>query len=238
MSQAQQQDINFWPAYVDALINVVLNLLFLAGVFTIGLVVLNIEALNAEKQAAALKVKELLAGASPHQRPQKALALLKTMPPAHPPMPTEEAEASASPSIEIRISRPNVTNKTTPDANVLLEPSPELVKATALAQNTTGGRVLVRVVFGLGQYTPPEGWSHSLSTALSPAQRYALLAITDPNNSRLTREAFARLMSLRHALGQMGIAEKQIDVVIAPANEDIHASNDIERSVFVIELTK
>ena len=28
---------NYWPGYVDALTNVVLNLLFLIGVFTIGL---------------------------------------------------------------------------------------------------------------------------------------------------------------------------------------------------------
>lgn len=35
--QRKDKEINFWPAYVDALINVVLNLLFLVGVFIIGL---------------------------------------------------------------------------------------------------------------------------------------------------------------------------------------------------------
>lgn len=238
MNQAQQNDINFWPAYVDALINVVLNLLFLAGVFTIGLVVLNVEALNAEKQAAALKVKELLADASPQQRPQKAQALLKTLPPAHAPAPVVETDTGTSASIEIRMSRPTASNKTSTNSDIPIETSPELAKATALAHTATGGRVLLRVVFDLGKYTPPERWAHSASTTLLPTQRYALLAITDANNPRLTREAFARLMALRHALGQMGIAEKQIEVVIAPANEDLQASSDIERSVFVIELAK
>ncbi len=55
----KDKEINFWPAYVDALINVVLNLLFLVGVFTIGLVVLNGEAFNQEKKMAELKVRAM-----------------------------------------------------------------------------------------------------------------------------------------------------------------------------------
>lgn len=51
MSHGDAGDVNYWPAYVDALINVVLNLLFLVGVFTIGLVSLNAQALFAEKAA-------------------------------------------------------------------------------------------------------------------------------------------------------------------------------------------
>jgi len=51
MGQVTREEINFWPAYVDALINVVLNLLFLVGVFTIGLVSLNGEAFLAEQRA-------------------------------------------------------------------------------------------------------------------------------------------------------------------------------------------
>ena len=33
---------NYWPGYLDALINVMLNLLFLVAVFAIGLVLLNV----------------------------------------------------------------------------------------------------------------------------------------------------------------------------------------------------
>ncbi len=238
MSQAGEQDINFWPAYVDALINVVLNLLFLAGVFTIGLVVLNIEALNAEKQAAALEVKELLAGESPSQRQKKAQALLKDMmPPQSNTLPTVEANTGGPTLTEIRISRGDAA-ATQNNADVQLASAPELLQANALAQTATGGRVVLRVVFELGKYTPPERWSHNASAAFAPHKKYVLLAIADPSNPRLAREAFARLMSLRGAMQHMGMAETQMEILITPAQEGMQAHNDIERSVFVMELTK
>ena len=52
---------NYWPGYVDALTNVVLNLLFLIGVFTIGLVSLNMEVMNAEKKIAELETLSVVA---------------------------------------------------------------------------------------------------------------------------------------------------------------------------------
>lgn len=45
------EDNNYWPGYVDALVNVVLNMLFLVGVMAVGLVSLNVEALGNFKLA-------------------------------------------------------------------------------------------------------------------------------------------------------------------------------------------
>lgn len=40
------EEVSFWPGYVDALVNVVLNILFLVGLMAVGLVTLNFESLG------------------------------------------------------------------------------------------------------------------------------------------------------------------------------------------------
>lgn len=45
---------NYWPGYLDALINVMLNLLFLVAVFAIGLLLLNIQTMSQQRQLASL----------------------------------------------------------------------------------------------------------------------------------------------------------------------------------------
>lgn len=45
------EESNYWPGYVDALVNVVLNMLFMVGIMAVGLVSLNVEALGNFKLA-------------------------------------------------------------------------------------------------------------------------------------------------------------------------------------------
>lgn len=45
------EESNYWPGYVDALVNVVLNMLFMVGIMAVGLVSLNMEALSNRKLA-------------------------------------------------------------------------------------------------------------------------------------------------------------------------------------------
>ena len=45
------EESNYWPGYVDALVNVVLNMLFMVGVMAVGLISLNLEALGNFKLA-------------------------------------------------------------------------------------------------------------------------------------------------------------------------------------------
>jgi hypothetical protein len=54
MSQIQQEQ-NYWPGYLDALINVMLNLLFLVAIFAIGLVLLNMEGMTQQNQVSRLE---------------------------------------------------------------------------------------------------------------------------------------------------------------------------------------
>ena len=65
---------NYWPGYVDALVNVVLNLLFLVGVFAVGLVCLNMEIIATQQQMREMQAAEALASRSGKPiSPQKAL---------------------------------------------------------------------------------------------------------------------------------------------------------------------
>ena len=47
-------DQNYWPGYLDALINVLLNLLMLVAVFAMGLVSLNLQVFTQEQQLSKL----------------------------------------------------------------------------------------------------------------------------------------------------------------------------------------
>lgn len=71
MSSGAREEINFWPGYVDALINVLLNLLFLVGVFTVGLVVLNMQAAMIQKEEAKQEIREALQGTQPAQQKKR-----------------------------------------------------------------------------------------------------------------------------------------------------------------------
>lgn len=49
---------NYWPGYLDALINVMLNLLFLVAVFAIGLLLLNVQTMSQQRQLTDLGAQQ------------------------------------------------------------------------------------------------------------------------------------------------------------------------------------
>jgi hypothetical protein len=49
---------NYWPGYLDALINVMLNLLFLVAVFAIGLLLLNVQTMTQQRQLTDLGAQQ------------------------------------------------------------------------------------------------------------------------------------------------------------------------------------
>jgi uncharacterized coiled-coil protein SlyX len=54
MMHSDSEAQNFWPGYLDALINVMLNLLFLVAIFALGLVSLNLQSMTQLKQISRL----------------------------------------------------------------------------------------------------------------------------------------------------------------------------------------
>jgi hypothetical protein len=238
----KDKEINFWPAYVDALINVVLNLLFLVGVFTIGLVVLNGEAFNQEKKIAELKVRTMQLNEEPISDLGGALDILKATPvmakiPPLPPLGSEKkVQRERLEIIEIRVSNPRTLARTDTATDTRNEDIRAEEKAKGIAQSIAPGKVVMRIDFDINQYTTPKNFSPSAEIVAALKNKYLLLCIADPNNQRMSREAFARLMSIRISLTQVGVDTSQIAIQVALPAGDSPLPSNIDRSVFVIDL--
>ena len=236
MGQVTREEINFWPAYVDALINVVLNLLFLVGVFTIGLVSLNGEAFLAEQRATQLKLEALRKASTEQERQRlrrELVASLSLPPPSRldpvyeAPKPNESLHVK-----EIRFVDPvakggeGIGSKASGSTYTTVE---QFISFLA-----NGGSV-THVAFEINQYTtsPMGAWIAEIDR--SSQKKWSLVVISDPTNERLSREAFARLVSVRKALISAGISSTQIQLQVTPAPEPLIVSSELERTVLVIQ---
>ncbi len=238
----KDKEINFWPAYVDALINVVLNLLFLVGVFTIGLVVLNGEAFNQEKKMAQLKVKEMQSPEQPSQEAVTAISVLKVMPILAPiaplalPIPEKHADTERHQVTEIRVTPTQTATRSAAEVEAKNETIKAEEKARMVAQSIASGKVVMRIDFDINQYSTPINFSPAAEIVVANKNKYLLLCIADPTNQRMAREAFARLMAVRMSLTQAGVDASQIAIQVAQANDYSAPIPNIDRSVFVIDL--
>ncbi len=238
----KDKEINFWPAYVDALINVVLNLLFLVGVFTIGLVALNGEAFNQEKKMAELKVREMQLIEEQTQAVSGAISVLKALPVMTkiPSVSFSEPEKKVAQErlqiTEIRVTKPRSIASTATATDTRNEALKAEERAKGIAQSIAAGKVVMRIEFEINQYTTPRNFSPSAEIVVANKNKYLLLCIADPQNKRMAREAFARLMAVRTSLVQAGVDASQIAIQVAQPNDDLLLPTNIDRSVFVIDL--
>jgi hypothetical protein len=238
----KDKEINFWPAYVDALINVVLNLLFLVGVFTIGLVVLNGEAFNQEKKMAELKVRAMQLSEEPIPDVSAALGILNAIPVIAKiaPLPFSASDKKAQRErleiTEIRVSNPRTLASAETGTDTKNEAIQAEEKAKVIAQSIAPGKVVMRIDFDINQYTTPKNFSPAAEIVVAQKNKYLLLCIADPNNQRMAREAFARLMAIRVSLTQAGLDGSQMAIQVAQPTGDSPLPANIDRSVFVIDL--
>lgn len=238
----KDKEINFWPAYVDALINVVLNLLFLVGVFIIGLVVLNGEAFNQEKKIAELRVREQHATDQPSESFRGVYGALQVIPAiakisALPlSIPEKKVERENLEITEIRIANPRATTGTSITTGARGAAIHSEEKAMEIARSMTSGKVLMRLDFEINQYITPKSFSPLSDMTTASNKKYLLLCIADSKNQRIAREAFARLMAVRTSLIQAGVSEAQIVVQAEQPTDESSLPANIDRSVFVIDL--
>jgi hypothetical protein len=262
MSSALKEETNYWPGYVDALINVLLNLLFLVGIFTVGLVTLNSQALILQKAAAQLQVTEMLEGSSGKQRQDKAQKLLLDMAPQPKPGPSPKLDAGpqapAAPAApaselpepdqrldsapmpprvtEIRIKRTQVVAAAQPE-RALPAAAPEAVGAAAMLQRLNlelGGAVVSQFAFGINEYDLPTNAAVLPAGPLPQGVTYQLIALAESGNQRLSREAFFRVMSVRTALVQKMPQLGTLQVRIVPPPPDLASQDEWMRTVFLV----
>lgn len=247
MMSGTSEPINYWPAYVDALINVVLNLLFLVGVFTIGLVSLNGQALFMAKAANERKLAALTAAKTPEVkqrlktemlRPSPALPVLIHRPPAL----LDASAASEQPRIaEIHLKAPTAQAAIVPSPSVVNAQQAATANAASMsfsqymASLSKGGEIH-RISFDINQYKQPaDGEWPSEVQARAAQKSWSLFVIADPNNPRLSREAFARLSSIRTVLLNAGALPAHIQLKVIPPPESVALPDGIDRTVWVIE---
>jgi hypothetical protein len=258
MSAALKEETNYWPGYVDALINVLLNLLFLVGIFTVGLVTLNSQALILQKAAAQARVTDMLEGSSGQQRLDKAQQILLDMAPKPRPAPTlpldagnqaPVAAASARPEPDVSPDAasepPRVTEirikRSQPVAVQESERALAVTAADAAGAGGTlqrlslelGGTVVSQFAFGLNEYDLPANAAVPAG-ALPEGVSYQLIALAEVGNQRLSREAFYRVMSVRSALTQKVPQLGPLQVRILPPPPFLASQDEWMRTVFLV----
>jgi hypothetical protein len=234
LSHDASEEINFWPAYVDALINVVLNLLFLVGVFTIGLVSLNEQALFAEQEANKRKLASLESARSVQERRQIADEILRSLPPATTVLKVEQPQIHEIYfKSETRLKVAAEAEQTKPNQ------SASVTTFEQYKRELSNDGDLSRITFEPNQYNQPPDWVWLEEVKARASQkRWSLYVIADPANQRLSREVYARLVFVRSALLQAGAMPEQIQMKVTPATEISSLPPGVERTVWVIERSR
>lgn len=243
MTHSETNEINYWPAYVDALINVVLNLLFLVGVFTIGLVSLNQQALFAEQEANKRKLEALRETRSQQERQSMVADMLRALP--SPPL----APPSTPEPVVPKIEQPQITEiKLRAAPKVPSTADIEIGKSLANSTITTfdqyisvlaAGGELSRITFDINQYTQHPDWNWPDAIKARAAQKtWSLYVLADPSNARLSREAFARLMFVRSVLLKAGALPESVQMKVTPPPDSVASPVGVERTVWVVERSR
>jgi hypothetical protein len=225
MKRSKLEDTSYWPGYVDALVNVVLNILFLVGLMAVGLVSLNIEALGnfkSAKQAQQLqKISEdnlLLASLG---------TLLAAIPPQVKPVPEAKKPVPAPlalPPPKIAEALPQPKPVVVPEPPVLSVGAPFVLTSTAQEQAFLQTKVGISSSVGL---QPIVFYFDALQHQLSPAQanalrqqhaaapagtRWALMVTVPDAQERTSRDAFVRMSNVRQLLIGHGVSADRISM--------------------------
>lgn len=231
MSHSVREEINYWPGYVDALVNAVLNLLFLVGLFTIGLVTLNMEAIFTQEKVMRLQIESLFEGELNLERQQKALALIAER--THQSIPKPVVRAPQAPDVihEVHIKAP-------PESVGIKNNLPADTVAQMVLSMSGGMEVLAQLTFEKNQFNWPE--NNAVVSQLAQdgkAHPVLLLVITDTTNPRLAHEAYTRLVAVRTTLLRNGVDPKNITLRAFSNPPALVRPTDMELSVFAVRVS-
>lgn len=240
---------SYWPGYVDVLVNVVLNVLFLVGLMAACLVTLNVEAIGHLKAVHQAEQLQQI------QEENLLLAALGTMPAASPEAPKSIVAEPLAPSPTAEPVRPLLAAPTAPAPAPLptpaLAPAPtpaapavlpvgkpfQLLPAAqelAFVQSRVNAkdRSWKVLEFQPLQYQLTSAQVRALQTSVDAesSMRWLVLASVPAKEDRLAREAFWRLTSVREKLIAVGVKPESI-AMRTVVQDGINFSNG--RRVFI-----
>jgi len=227
---------DFWPGYVDALINVVLNLLFVVSIFAMAIAATSLLPRLAARSADSAHAGDTVGSdelpelaARPSATPSPAPAHGKVLATAA----ANAASASASASGSASTSTSTATAAMTSDRRGDLSPSPEprldlrlSVRATTprevaspvrVEQVETDEGVRIRVSFAAGMASLDDAARQRLQALAGSAladRALTLWAATDLRQATARRAASLRLMALRDELSRAGLPADRIDLKV------------------------
>lgn len=247
MKRIALEETSYWPGYVDALVNVVLNILFLVGLMAVGLVTINLEALaNLKGAQKAQKLEEI-------SEDQMILAALGTLIAALPPQdkpkaqpaPTPGAESPVKPTVQVSVPRkaepvpepaapmPSVFRVGTPFALAPLQHEQAYLQSKAQWPSASSPSVSV-YEFDALQYQLSSAQIQVLKqkhAAVESDASWALWVTVPEAQERSARDAFTRMSNVRQQLIAMGVNPDAIRMRTI-SQERINFSNG--RRVFLL----
>ena len=223
MKLKKLEETNYWPGYVDALVNVVLNMLFMVGTMAVGLVCLNVDALGSQK---AVRKLQALYQANDENMMLAALGTLMASLPVEPeaatippsPMPLAPEPALLNPVLEhAPAAAPLVPRQVRVGATLAARSaSDELAYLQARAALSTSSDVKVLefepMVFELSAAQQSQ---LRQGLAQAPAGRW-LVAVAMDADERNARPAYWRVTSVRNYLISAGVPPDRIVLRVQP----------------------
>ncbi|WP_396438653.1 hypothetical protein [Limnohabitans sp.] len=216
---SHHEEGSFWPAYVDAITNVMLNILFVVAVFALAL---NTVVKDAPKEKPNQNAQ------SPDQ-PAPAKAPTQTPAPAPAKAPTQ-TPASAS------ASRPAPQNQDAPPQPLFVQESPPqggdkpAAVRWAILRQDSAGEGLVRFDFGPGNSrlsaaddSAVRDTLRKISTAQT-APQWLIWVSVNTRNAVEARQAYQRAMAIRNALIDSGQPPPAIEVRLLDSGQDLQAA--------------
>jgi hypothetical protein len=188
MSHKKGEGYSYWPGYVDALTNIVLNLLFLVAIFVIGVAALGL---------VASQRKEVPVGAVVSAAPQTVVDRIKDV------------------VRKIIVSSPATLGAgSVQDANQKNKPSVIVEKINKQSDVTVIRLAFAQDAYLIGKAEEVEVM-RQLSTALQTiGKKIVIWAASQPDDALSVRGNMTRLLSIRNMLLHHGVAGELIEVRI------------------------
>jgi len=206
MKRRELESQSYWPGYVDALTNLVLNLLFMVGVFAVGLFAVSMEQALHPKSNEKNQVVSLLE--SQKVAYPQITSVLHDAKKVHPP--ENVADRPKIPSLFITETTNTVVSKTKETSDVVLE-----------RQIVSSEQILI-LSFPEAQFIVPDEIKNKLAsmvTALGSAKQWRISTSIYTSHGEDRRAGYVRLMAARSALIDCGVSQRNIEVSLLPVSD-------------------
>jgi hypothetical protein len=214
----EDDDAGYWPGYVDALTNIVLNLLFMVGVFAVGVFAVSLEARLHQRRAERVAQSAEQTAMAPAARPVPPAIASRAAPDRAAPAPDRAPPPVASPA-------PTPPRETTPPRS---EPAPaetviaiqapvEIASASTPAHAITlkfgdsRGNPILQAIFPGDRFSLTESeevrinsWARDQQAR--GARSFLLFTSVDESDAQDRRAGYLRIMAVRSSLLRAGIA--------------------------------